>query len=119
MNQFHLPEKVIRFAGFLATLIGTFKVIGTLSGIWIFSYLANTLAISPAPSPYERLSNVDPNDVNAGRAFACVDSHGNNSWYRWNHVVRGAIPGPHRRNVTFLSYFNSIDGFIAKGADER
>src|ERR1700722_6082764 len=112
-------EKLTNIAAVFATVVGCLKIIGIISGVWIFTYFAQTLAISPTPNPYDRISIEDPLDVNVGQSFGCEDSWGHITWHRWNRFVRGNIPGPHRRGVTFLSYFSSITRNHSQFEDDR
>lgn len=101
--------RTINRIGVAATVVGTFKVVGLLSGIMILSNLAQMLAISPAPSPYKRVQAEDPFQIESANAFACESSHGELAWKAWSYVVRGAVPGPHRRGVTFLSFYDLMN----------
>jgi hypothetical protein len=118
-SRFQLDDRLTHAAALFATVLGTTKVVGILSGVWILTDISNTFGISPAPAPYERVSNVKPADVSIGQAFGCEDASGNVTWHRWNHLVRGAIPGPHRRGVTFLSYFKAVGKYASENDNPR
>lgn len=112
-------SKITRAAGIFATVVGTFKVIGILSGVYLFTRIGQTFAISPSPSPFSHVSAADPDALKSGAIFGCEDITGQVSWHRWNYEVRGAVSGPHRRIVTMLSYFGSIGRFISNDLGDR
>jgi len=91
--------------GILATVVGLFNIGAAMTGIRFLNDLGSTFGISPAPDPYTRVGTADPNSK-TGPVFGCEDSKGNIEWHRFNHTVRGALPGPHRRTVVSLNYFN-------------
>lgn len=81
----------------LMVILGVLKIVAIAANSSELRMLANTLASSPAPSPFYRLSS---------RTFIqCIFEDGHSAEFTWNHETRSSIEGPHRRVVTFLHMF--------------
>jgi hypothetical protein len=114
LEFFEMGRHLANTAAAAATVLGLFQIAGDLTRVSVLSDVGLTFAMSPAPNPYNHVSRTD------GPAFGCEGAAGVVAWHRWDHRVRGAIAGPHRRNATLLAYFLRLDGFIAThGKDPR
>jgi hypothetical protein len=105
MKKIFTAVNTERFFSIVAVFLGVAKVFGLLSGISFFTTLGNTFAVAPSPNPYGHVRTAAPTDTDVGVSIGCQDADGQKNWRLFDHVVRSELKGPHRRGVTFLTYF--------------
>jgi hypothetical protein len=107
----------INTIGAIAILIGVLRVPTLFFNLPILNTVGDTFAITPFPVPYNHPMITDPSDMKRGLSFTCEKKGYHDIKSKWSHYVRGYLSGPHRRTITFVSYFDLA--FHSRDNDEE
>jgi hypothetical protein len=97
---------IINAAGVIAVIIGVIRIPTLFFYSPTLVRIADTFAITPFPIPYNHPMVTDPEDLDRGLSFSCEKSGYPDARVKWNHYVRGNLAGPHRRTISYVSYFD-------------
>jgi hypothetical protein len=98
--------RIIHAVGIIAVIIGLIRIPTLFFYFPTLIRIADTFAITPFPIPYNHPMVTDPEDLDRGLSFSCEKSGFPESRVKWNHYVRGNLAGPHRRTISYVSYFD-------------
>lgn len=101
-------RRFVNAMGVVAIVMGLIRIPSIFFNTPKLTRIGLTFGISVYPDPYNHPMLADPHEFNRGTSYSCEKNGHIVGQNNWSYHVRGGLSGPHRRTMSFGTYFNMV-----------